>query len=95
MAVNGKVTLAKVEQRLEDHIIQQEKDFIDVKSDLKVVVNSISDIKQILVEGDGKIKRNFMLFEKHIKSHKFWITTSIALCVLITAIGALVVSAYA
>jgi len=70
---NGRLTLAKLEQKLEDHLIQQEKDFEEVKENVKDIKISVNDIKGILIAGEGKIKRNFMLISTHVDYHwKMW-----------------------
>lgn len=78
--------MAKIEQKLEDHVVQQDKDFDELKADVKDIGKDVSDIKQILTEGDGKIKRNFMLINSHKRKHWQFVTVSIAICSILVAL---------
>jgi len=60
---NGKVTLAVLGQRVEDHIQDNFQDHVEIKNDLK-------EIKNILINGTHKINENRTILSNHLDWHK-------------------------
>lgn len=89
---SGKITLAKVEQKLEDHCEQQEKDFSEIKVDIKDIKTDMQKMMNILTSGDGKIKRNYMFIDNHIKGHRWWAVFIVSICVGLATITSIVIA---
>ena len=84
------INLAKLEQKMEDHCAQQEKDFKEVKSTVKEIMKEIHEMKNILVKGDGKIRSNQDILDKHITDHKWWAVFIVSICAICATIASAV-----
>lgn len=81
MTNNGsKITLAKLSQKVCDYIHHNDKTLQEVKTDLKEIKEVQQKMMLILTSGDGKIKRNYLILNDHIRNHKWWATFIITLC---------------
>lgn len=69
-ADNGKVTMAALKQEVKDYKENNNHKMDDLKADLKEVKISLSEIKGLLIQGEGKIRRNFMLINSHWVEHE-------------------------
>ena len=67
--VNGRITLAKVEQRLEDYIGHNDRNITDIKLNQEKTNNMLHEIRGILIEGNGKIRRNSEIVKDHLECH--------------------------
>ena len=83
--VNGK-TLVRLEQRLTDYINHNDKLNDDIKFDLKEIKNKLNNVMNILVTGEGKIKRNYCIIKEHEDNHKWWTVLIVSLVAIVVTL---------
>lgn len=89
---NGKVTLAKIGQRLDDYIEHTNKALDELKKDSNETREIVHELKNILIQGEGKIKRNYQLISEHERKNEREKTNNIKLAGVLAAIISAVVS---
>lgn len=96
---NGKVTLAKIGQKLDDHIEVERQFYTDMKAEIKCCHTKISDVKDILSKGEGKIAQNRDAIidvkediDKHVGNHWKMITLMVTVSSVIATVISIILT---